>query len=91
MRTAVRDHYERSFGLNYPVSSVVVGSGARPVLYAAYQCLINEGEKVLAPAPGWNNDNFGQLVGANVVSVPSRPEDGFMPTADSLRPHLSGS
>ena len=91
LRTAVRDHYERVFGLNYPVSSVVVGSGARPVLYAAYQCLINEGEKVLAPAPGWNNDNFGQLVGANVVSVPSRPEDGFMPTVESLRPHLNGA
>ena len=91
LRTAIRDHYERSFDLNYSVSSVVVGSGARPVLYAAYQCLINEGEKVLAPAPGWNNDNFGQLVGANLVSIPSRPEDGFMPTADSLRPHLDGA
>lgn len=91
LRTAIRDHYERSFGLSYPVSSVVVGSGARPVLYAAYQCLINEGEKVLAPAPGWNNDNFSQLVGAELVSIPSRPEDGFMPTADSLRPHLNGA
>ena len=91
LRHAVRDHYERAFGLNYPVESVVVGSGARPVLFAAYQCLINEGEKVLAPAPGWNNDNFGQLVGANLVTIPSRPEDGFMPTADSLRPHLDGA
>lgn len=91
LRTAIRDHYERSFGLDYPVSSVVVGSGARPVLYAAYQCLINKGEKVLAPAPGWNNDNFSQLVGGNLVSIPSRPEDGFMPTADALRPHLDGA
>ena len=91
LRTAVRNHYERSFGLNYPINSVVVGSGARPVLYAAYQCLINKGEKVLAPAPGWNNNNFSQLVGAELVSVPSRLEDGFMPTADSLRPHLDGA
>lgn len=91
LRTAIRDHYERSFGLNYPVNSVVVGSGARPVLYAAYQCLINEGEKVLAPAPGWNNDNFSQLVGAKLVSIASRPEDGFMPTAEALRPQLEGA
>ena len=88
LRRAVRDHYERSFGLSYPVESVVVGSGARPVLYAAYQCLINPGEKVLAPAPGWNNDNFSQLVGAELVTIPSQPENGFMPTADALRPHI---
>ena len=91
LRKAVRDHYERVFGLNYPVESVVVGSGARPVLFAAYQCLINPGEKVLAPAPGWNNDNFSQLVDAELVTIPSRPEDGFMPTAGSLRPHLDGA
>lgn len=91
LRTAIRDHYERAFGLNYPVQSVVVGSGARPVLFAAYQCLINAGEKVLAPVPGWNNDNFSQLVDAELVSIPSRPEDGFMPTAESLRPHLDGA
>ena len=91
LRTAIRDHYERVFELNYPVTSVVVGSGARPVLFAAYQCLINPGEKVLAPAPGWNNDNFCQLVGGELVSIPSRPEDGFMPTAESLRPHLGGA
>ena len=91
LRQAIRDHYERDLGLNYPVSSVVVGSGARPVLYAAYRCLINPGEKVLAPAPGWNNDNFSQLVGADLVSIPSRPEDGFMPTSEALRPHLEGA
>jgi len=91
LRSAVRDHYERSFGLNYPVESVVVGSGARPVLFAAYKCLINAGEKVLAPAPGWNNDNFSQLVGAELVTIPSGPDDGFMPTAEALKPHLEGA
>ena len=71
LRRAVRDHYERSFGLNYPVESVVVGSGARPVLFASYQCLINEGEKVLAPAPGWNNE----------VHQPKRADD-----VESIKP-----
>jgi aspartate aminotransferase len=91
LRTAVSEHYERQFNLKYPVSSVVVGSGARPVLYAAYQCLISPGEKVLAPTPGWNNDNFTYLVDGQLHTVPSKPEDGFMPTADGLRPHLEGT
>ncbi|MFN3200962.1 MAG: pyridoxal phosphate-dependent aminotransferase [Bradymonadia bacterium] len=88
LRQAIRDHYHAVLGLDYPVSSVVVGSGARPVLFAAYQCLINPGEKVICPGPGWNNNNFCQLVGAEQVVVSSRPEDAFMPTAEGLAPHL---
>lgn len=91
LRQAIRDHYAEVLGLDYPVSSVVVGSGARPVLFAAYQCLINPGEKVICPGPGWNNNNFCQLVGAEQVVVNSRSEDAFMPTAAGLAPHLEGA
>lgn len=88
LRQAICTHYERNFGVKYPIESVVVGSGARPVLYATYQCLINPGEKVLTPTPGWNNDYFCQLVDAKQVVIPSGPEDNFMPTAQALRPHI---
>ncbi len=88
LRGAIRDHYERVLGLDYPVDSVVVGSGARPALYATYRVLLNPGEKVVTPAPSWNNTNFAHLVGAEHVTVPSREEDAFMPTAERLAPHL---
>ena len=91
LRQAIRDHYAERLGLDYPIEGIVVGSGARPVLFATYQCLINPGERVLTPAPGWNNDNFCQLVGAEAVVVPSSPEEGFMPSAEALRPHLDGA
>jgi aspartate aminotransferase len=91
LRKAIRDYYERELGLSYPLDSVVVGSGARPVLYATYRCLINPGERVLTPAPGWNNDYFCQLVDAEQVEVPCDPERGFMPTASALRPHIGGA
>ncbi|MEE2644159.1 MAG: pyridoxal phosphate-dependent aminotransferase [Myxococcota bacterium] len=91
LRASIRDHYAETLSLDYPLDGIVVGSGARPVLFAAYQCLINPGEKVITPAPGWNNNNFCQIVGAEPVVVASRPEDGFMPTAEGLRPHLEGA
>lgn len=89
LRDALKAHYERRLNLSFPVESFVVASGARPVLYATYQCLINPGECVVSPAPSWNNTNFCQLVGAHHISVPTRPEDGFMPTAASLAPALA--
>ena len=91
LRTALKAHYERRLDLSFPLDSFVVASGARPALYATYQCLINPGETVVTPAPSWNNTNFCQLVGARHVSVPTRPEDGFMPTADALAPVIGNA
>ena len=88
LRTAIRDAYARELGLEYPMDSIAVCSGARPALYAAYRVLLSPGEKVVAPAPSWNNDNFCQVAGAELVHVPTRPEDGFMPTARGLAPYL---
>ena len=58
LREALRAHYRERLKLDYPVDAFVVASGARPVLYAAYRCLIDEGEVVVTPAPSWNNNNF---------------------------------
>ncbi len=91
LRNAIRDHYARTLGHDYPLDSVVVCAGARGILYAAYQCLVSPGEKVVVPSPGWNNHYFAQLAGADLVQVTSRPEDAFMPTAEGLAPHLEGA
>lgn len=91
LRDAIRRHYGEALGVDYPDDAIVVASGARPALYAAYRCLIDPGETVLTPAPSWNNDNFCQLVGAQHRVVPARPEDAFMPTAEGLAPHIAGA
>ena len=88
LRAAIRAHYAETMGLDYPEDAIVVASGARPALYAAYRCLVSPGETVVTPAPSWNNDNFSQLVGAKHIVVPSRPEDAFMPTAERLAPAI---
>ncbi len=88
LRRAVADSYRRELGLDYPDDSVIACAGARGILYAAFQVLLNPGEKAVAPSPGWNNNYFAQLAGAELVCVTSRPEDGFMPTAEGLAPHL---
>ena len=88
LRRALQQHYRENLGLDYPEDSFIVGSGARPILYAAYRCLLDPGENVVTPAPSWNNNNFCHLVGANHVVVPTRAEDGFMPSVEALVPHL---
>src|SRR4051812_35789814 len=43
LREALVRLYERELGLKYPVESVLVAGGARPLLYGAYKTLIDPG------------------------------------------------
>ena len=87
LREAVVEHVEREWGARYPVESVLIASGARPILYAAYRCVCNPGDRVVYPVPSWNNNHYCWISGARgVVVVPTRADDGFMPTLEQLAP-----
>ena len=88
LRQAVVRHYAAQLGLEYPAETVQITSGARPGLYAAYAALIDPQETVIYPVPSWNNNHYAHLVGAQSVALPTRAENGFMPTAALLEPHL---
>jgi aspartate aminotransferase len=88
LRREVQRLYATRLGLGYPLESVVVASGARPILYATYRAVVEAGETVVFPVPSWNNDHYCHLMGARPVAVPTEAKDGFMPSADRLAPHL---
>jgi aspartate aminotransferase len=91
LRRAVSDFVAREWGARYPVESVLIGSGARPILYAAFRSVLGRGEQVVYPVPSWNNNHYAWLSDAEGVAVTTRPEDGFMPTLDQLAPHLGSA
>lgn len=88
LRQAVVGLYERELGLSFPVESVIVGSGARPPIHAAFHALVEPGDTVVYPVPSWNVNHYCYLTRARGVEVVTQPGTGFMPTADQLRPHL---
>ena len=51
LREAVLRFYERELGLSYPLESVLISGGSRPVIYATYKSILDPGEKVLYPVP----------------------------------------
>src|SRR5262249_11108541 len=85
LREAHVSHYERELGLKYPVESVLVAGGARPLLYGSYRTLIDPGDVAVYPVPSWNNNHYAYLSGAKPVEIPVSRASNFFPTTEQIR------
>src|SRR4051812_27126893 len=80
LREAVARFYERDLGLRYPVDSVLIAGGARPIIYCIFRTLVDPGDRVVYTVPSWNNNHYVHLVGSEGVPMVCRPEHRFLPT-----------
>jgi aspartate aminotransferase len=88
LRQAVQRYYQRELGLNYPVESILIAAGARPLIYAIYRAVVDAGDRVLYPLPSWNNVHYIHMVGAHGVPIPCTGANRFLPTLEQLAPEL---
>ncbi len=91
LREAIVQFYREWLGLEHRVEEVMVCSGARPAIYAAFRTLVDPGDRVVFGVPSWNYEHYCQLVGAEAVPVPTAPGGAFLPTAAALEPMLRGA
>jgi aspartate aminotransferase len=83
----LKDRYE----LDFNTDEILVSGGSRPLIYATYLALVDPGDKVIYPAPSWNNNHYCHLSSAEGIAVETTAETNFMPTAELLRPHIKGA
>lgn len=88
LRDSVSRYIGRRQGLEYDKNDILISGGARPLIYAIYRAIVNQGDKVIFPIPSWNNNHYTYLNFAKPVEVDSKPENKFLPTADELRPYV---
>ena len=89
LRKTLSQFIEKEQGLAYNENSFLVAGGARPLIYAAFQAIVNNGEKVLFPVPSWNNNHYTHLSQGQQVLVQTSAENNFMPRVEEIKPHLS--
>lgn len=53
LKKAIISKLERDQRLTYEASEIIVGVGAKHVLYTLFQVLLNEGDEVIIPIPYW--------------------------------------
>ena len=83
--SAFLSHYQ---GINYTADEILISGGARPLIYAAYQTILDPNDIVVFPVPSWNNNHYCHLTGAKAVYLQTDADNFFMPSADDLRPHI---
>ena len=88
-RKAVAKFLKDKEGVDYnPATEILMSAGARPLIYATYQTLVQPGDTVLFPVPSWNNNHYTHLSHAHKIEINTTPENHFMPTATELKEHI---
>jgi len=89
LRESVSRYLHTREGLEYDADQILISGGARPLIYATYQTILDPEDTVLFPVPSWNNNHYCHLTGAKQIMIEATAENNFMPTAADLKPYIS--
>lgn len=85
LKDAVIAKLKRDNELTYERSEIMVGVGAKHVLYTLFQVILNEGDEVIIPAPYWvSYTEQVKLAGGVPVIVEATAEHQFKITPEQL-------
>jgi aspartate aminotransferase len=91
LREMVVELLKSRYQLDYTANEILISAGSRPLIYSTFLALIDPGDRVVFPAPSWNNNHYCHLTSAQAIVVETFAENNFMPTAEQLKPHLKGT
>ncbi len=91
LREGVSHLLKERGNLDYKTDEIVIAGGARPIIYAIFRALVDEGDTVVFPVPSWNNNHYTYLNNAKQVIIETTVENEFMPTAADIRPFISSA
>jgi len=78
LREAIVADVKRWKGIDTSPDQVVVTPGAKPIMFYAMLALINPGDEVIYPNPGFPiYESMARYVGGTAVPAPLREENGF--------------
>ncbi len=85
LKEAICRKFKRDNNLDYKPANIVVSTGAKQSLYNIAQCMLNEGDEVILPAPYWvSYFEIIKMAGGIPVEVPTSVESDFKITAQQL-------
>ena len=85
LKMAISEKFRRDNGLDYKPSQIVVSTGAKQSIFNVIQCLIDDGDEVLLPAPYWvSYADMVTLADGIFKEIHTGIEQDFKMTAEQL-------
>lgn len=85
LKQAIIDRTREDYGVTYQMNEVFVGSGAKFVLYALLQTLLNPGDEVIIPTPYWVSYSAQvELADGTPVFVETTQDNHYRVTVEEL-------
>ncbi len=90
LKDAIIRKFKRDNNIDYKPSQIVVSTGAKQSLYNTFQCILNEGDEVLIPAPYWvTYADIVSLSGGVPVLIETTIEEDFKANASKLEAFIT--
>ncbi|MBU0983031.1 MAG: pyridoxal phosphate-dependent aminotransferase [candidate division Zixibacteria bacterium] len=84
-RAAAAEYMTRTRGVTYTPEETIIMPGCKPLIYSAMVALINEGDEVIVPNPGYPTyRSVTRFLGAKPVPVKLREESDFRFNVEDL-------
>ncbi|MHA2609532.1 MAG: pyridoxal phosphate-dependent aminotransferase [bacterium JZ-2024 1] len=90
VREAVARYVQRTRGVKVSPEEVVIGPGAKPIIFASIVSLVDIGDEVIIPMPAYPAyESVTRFVGGIPIPVPLREENDFSLDLEELRKKIT--
>jgi aspartate aminotransferase len=90
LKQAIKSKLKRENNLEYSLDQIIVGSGAKHVIFNVLMAILNEGDEVIIPSPYWvSYPDMTILSSGTPVFIECTQENGFKLLPDQLRKSIS--
>ncbi|MEM9223817.1 MAG: pyridoxal phosphate-dependent aminotransferase [Pseudomonadota bacterium] len=90
LRAAIAQDFARSGGAEYGPDQIVVTPGGQQAMFVIALALLEEGDEILVPCPGYNPyHQAAELSGATLVNINTTMETNFTVTAEMVEAHIT--
>ncbi len=86
LRETIAKYMSRTRGLDFTADEVVMTPGGKPIMFFAIIALVDEGDEVIYPNPGFPiYESMIKFMGGKPVPIPLKEEKGFAFDPEDLR------
>ena len=90
LKEAIRKRIHSDYGIDYQNNEILVGSGAKHVLYNLFNVLVDNGDEVLIPSPYWvSYPEQVKICGGIPIILETSQETGFKITKEQIQSKCS--